>query len=111
MTIATTSGPRSVSVSTVILRDRPEPLLLHVLQDGVHEQDARPPSREPPARLTARQLQVLRLLAEGVTARGIAARLELAETTVRNHIRAILAELGAHSQIEAVARARTQGLV
>jgi DNA-binding CsgD family transcriptional regulator len=110
MTIATKDGPRSVAVSTVILRDRSEPLLLHVLQDG-DEDTARPTPLEPPARLTNRQLQVLRLLAEGVTARGIAGRLGLAETTVRNHIRAVLAELGAHSQLEAVARARAQGLV
>jgi DNA-binding CsgD family transcriptional regulator len=111
MTIATSSGPRSVAVSTVILRDRPEPLLFHVLQDGVAEKPPGPASQEPPARLTARQLEVLRLLAEGVTARGIAGRLGLAETTVRNHIRAVLAGLGAHSQLEAVARARAQGLV
>jgi DNA-binding NarL/FixJ family response regulator len=111
MTIATKDGPRSVGVSTVILRDRPEPLLLHVLQDGDDGDAARPAPLEPPARLTNRQLQVLRLLAEGVTARGIASRLGLAETTVRNHIRAVLAELGAHSQLEAVARARAQGLV
>jgi DNA-binding CsgD family transcriptional regulator len=88
MNIATTSGPRSVSVSTVVFRDRREPLLLHVLQDG--EQDE---------------------VAEGVTARRIADRLGLAEATVRNHIRAVLSELGAHSQLEAVARARAQGLV
>lgn len=111
MTIATREGPRSVTVSTVILRDRPEPLLLHVLQDGVTETAPGPDVPESRARLTPRQLQVLRLLAEGVTARGIALRLGLAETTVRNHIRAVLAELGAHSQLEAVARARAQGLV
>jgi DNA-binding CsgD family transcriptional regulator len=111
MTIATMSGPRSVSVSTVAFRDRMEPHLLHVLQDGKPVGAAPARSQEPPARLTARQHQVLALLAEGVTARGIASRLGLAETTVRNHIRAVLSELGAHSQLEAVARARAQGLV
>jgi DNA-binding NarL/FixJ family response regulator len=98
-------------VSTVILRDRQEPLLLHVLQDGKPVDVASAAPQEPPARLTVRQLEVLHLLAEGVTARGIAGRLGLAETTVRNHIRAVLAGLGAHSQLEAVARARAQGLV
>lgn len=110
MTISTKTGPRSVSMSTIVLR-APEPLLVHVLQDGVAE---RVPSHEPggtSARLTPRQRQVIRLLAEGVTARGIADRLGLAETTARNHIRAVLGELGAHSQLEAVARARAQGLV
>ena len=111
MTIATTSGPRIVSVSTVTFRDRPEPLLLHVLQDGEQVEVDTPRPQEPPTRLTARQHQVLKLLAEGVTARRIADRLGLAEATVRNHIRAVLSELGAHSQLEAVARARAQGLV
>jgi DNA-binding NarL/FixJ family response regulator len=62
-------------------------------------------------RLTRRQLQILGLLAGGVRAREIALRLTLSETTVRNHIRALLLELGAHSQLEAVARARELALV
>jgi two-component system response regulator DesR len=65
----------------------------------------------PPPRLTPRQLDVLRLLAEGIPARAIATKLSLTEPTVRNHIRAILLELGAHSQLEAVFRARCHGLV
>ena len=97
-------------MSTVIFRAGPEPLLVHILQDDVAANgEQQPPPDGPAARLTPRQLQVL--LADGVTARGIAKRLGLAETTVRNHIRAVLAELGAHSQLEAVARARAQGIV
>jgi len=109
MTIATTHGPRKVSVSTVILRDRAEPVLVHIFQDG--QRPKAPSDSGVDVRLTPRQLEVLRFLADGVTARGIAPRLGLAETTVRNHIRAVLGELGAHSQLEAVARARDQGLV
>ena len=62
-------------------------------------------SRMPvaPGVLSARQRQVLELLAEGVPARGIAATLGIAEATVRNHIRLILRKLGCHSQLEAVA--------
>ncbi len=56
-----------------------------------------------PQRLSTRQNEVLELLAEGVPAREIAARLGLAEATVRNHIRLILRKLGCHSQLEAVA--------
>lgn len=55
--------------------------------------------------LSPRQRQVLSLLAEGVTARRIATELDLAEATVRNHIRAILEKLECHSQLEAVALA------
>jgi DNA-binding CsgD family transcriptional regulator len=110
MTIATARGPRKVSVSTVILRDRDEPVLVHLFQDGVVHEETRVNSNGG-AHLTPRQLQVLRMLSEGVTARSIASRLGLAETTVRNHIRAVLSELDAHSQLEAVARGREQGLV
>lgn len=56
-----------------------------------------------PVRLSPRQRQVLGLLAEGTSAREIALRLDLAEATVRNHIRLILRKLGCHSQLEAVA--------
>lgn len=56
-----------------------------------------------PVRLSPRQRQVLDLLAEGTPAREIATRLNLAETTVRNHIRLVLRKLGCHSQLEAVA--------
>jgi len=56
--------------------------------------------------LTARQQEVLQLLAEGVPAKVIATRLGVVEATVRNHIRAILVALGAHSQLEAIANAR-----
>jgi DNA-binding NarL/FixJ family response regulator len=61
--------------------------------------------------LSPRQQQVLVLLSEGVTARTIAARLGLTESTVRNHIRAVLAKLGCHSQLEAVATGRRLGLL
>ena len=54
---------------------------------------------------------MLALLAEGVQARAIAARLGLSEATVRNHIRLILRKLGCHSQLEAVAVAYRLGLL
>ncbi len=63
------------------------------------------------AGLSTRQREVLALLAEGVQARGIAARLGLSEATVRNHIRAILRKLGCHSQLEAVAVSYRIGLL
>lgn len=61
--------------------------------------------------LTPRQLQVLLLLGEGVPARTIAVQLDLAESTVRNHIRSVLVKLGCHSQLEAVAAGRRKGLL
>ena len=111
MTIATTSGPHHVCMSTLVVHDSAEPLIVHLLRDDAPDGPRQDVGRETVVHLTTRQLQVLRLLADGVTARRIATRLGLAETTVRNHIRAVLSELGVHSQLEAVARARKQGLV
>jgi DNA-binding NarL/FixJ family response regulator len=62
-------------------------------------------------RLTPRQLEVLQLLARGITTDGIAADLHLSRETVRNHVRAVLERLGATSRLEAVAFARRDGLV
>lgn len=61
--------------------------------------------------LSGRQREVLDLLAEGLQARAIAARLGISETTTRNHIHRLLQRLGCHSQLHAVAWARRRHLV
>ncbi|AXB43474.1 DNA-binding response regulator [Amycolatopsis albispora] len=61
--------------------------------------------------LTARERQVLALIAEGAATDRIAAELNLARNTVRNHIQRILGKLNAHSKLEAVAFARRNGLI
>jgi PAS domain S-box-containing protein len=61
--------------------------------------------------LTARQHDVLRLLDEGLGTSEIAARLGISVETARNHVGALLRELGAHSRLEAVAVARRFGLL
>jgi DNA-binding NarL/FixJ family response regulator len=61
--------------------------------------------------LTARQHEVLVLLAEGASTEAIATRLFLSEQTVRNHIRHILGRLNCNSRLSAVATARRLGLV
>ncbi|MDQ3066012.1 MAG: response regulator transcription factor [Actinomycetota bacterium] len=62
-------------------------------------------------RLTPRELQVLRLLAEGVQQQGIARQLVISPKTVGTHIERILSKLGAHSRAEAVAIAYRLRLV
>jgi DNA-binding NarL/FixJ family response regulator len=57
-------------------------------------------------RLSPRQREILTLLDQGIVVRAIAVRLGLTESTVRNHVSALLRRLGCHSQLEAVARAR-----
>jgi DNA-binding CsgD family transcriptional regulator len=69
--------------------------------------------RNPAGRpaLTDRQRQVLQLLDEGLTTAQIAGRLGLASETVRNHVRALLRELGVNTRLQAVAAARREGLL
>jgi two-component system nitrate/nitrite response regulator NarL len=60
--------------------------------------------------LTARERDILMLLAEGSGQQAIAAELVLSPKTVATHIQRILAKLGVHSRAEAVAVAHRQGL-
>jgi PAS domain S-box-containing protein len=104
--IRTADGRRRVRMATVGTGDA----YVHVLSNGI---EAEAPEEEEPSPngLTARQLQVLEQLAAGRPAKVVAARLGIAEVTVRNHIRAILLELGSHSQLEAVAEARRRHIL
>ena len=61
--------------------------------------------------LTDRELQVLRLVAEGYGNRQIAGVLHLAEGTVKNHLSAILVKLGARDRTNAVLRAIREGIL
>lgn len=60
--------------------------------------------------LTARELEVLKLVAEGRANREIARKLFISENTVKNHVRNILDKLQLHSRMEAVMYAVRQGL-
>lgn len=62
-------------------------------------------------RLTPREKEVLRLMAEGVSSRDIAGRLGISYTTVRTHIRSLGSKLGVHSKLEAIVKARELALV
>ena len=62
-------------------------------------------SRSSPAGLTEREVEVLRLLREGLTNREIADRLVIATTTVRTHLENVFEKLGVHTRTAAVARA------
>jgi two-component system, NarL family, response regulator DegU len=66
------------------------------------------PAYEP---LNERELAVLRLLAEGMSNRGIGAQLNLAEGTVKNYVSTILDKLHAANRTQAARFAREQGLV
>ena len=71
---------------------------------------ARRPAAEVPA-LTQRELQVLRLMAEGHGVGANARLLNITPNTCRGYVKTILSKLGAHSQLEAVAAASRLGLL
>lgn len=64
-----------------------------------------------PSSLSTRELQVVRLLALGYRNREIADKMFLSELTVKSHLRKINSKLGAGGRTEAVAIARSQGLL
>jgi DNA-binding NarL/FixJ family response regulator len=64
-----------------------------------------PAVKAPTESLTRRELEVLQLMARGLTNRQIARRLEISEHTVKFHAGAVLGKLNARSRTEAVARA------
>ncbi len=98
-------------------RGIPLSCLARVLQ-ALGQQHAAPGARRETAavpglveQLTARELEILRLVAAGTPNQAIAEQLVVTLDTVKKHITHLLAKLGAANRTEAVARARQLGLI
>jgi DNA-binding CsgD family transcriptional regulator len=122
-------GKRWVNLSILSVDSEEGPYLVHLMRDAqklrdtiemardlirrssAQQRGTDAPVREEAPELTPRQAEILRLLARGKSAKEIGAELYLSQATVRNHIRALLRALGAHSQLEALAQARKVGLL
>jgi response regulator RpfG family c-di-GMP phosphodiesterase len=61
--------------------------------------------------LGTREIEVLRLVADGLANKAIAERLHLSVHTVRNHVQSVLHKLNAHSRLEAIATAVREGVI
>ena len=81
-----------------------------MLQEARSRAWCAPTELAPFGRLSAREAQVLRALAQGQSVGAIAEAWFVSEATVRSQVRAILAKLDVSSQLEAVAAAHRQRL-
>jgi len=70
-----------------------------------------PTSNDLSEPLSQREIEVLRLMAEGRSNHEIAAKLIIAVSTVKSHINNIFSKLGVASRTQAVARGRRLGLI
>ena len=61
--------------------------------------------------LSEREIEILKLVSQGLTNKEIAARLYLAEGTVKNYVTSILQKIGARDRTQAAIRARELGLL
>lgn len=82
--------------------------LLRAIRNGPAPASDTAPMAQP---LTARELDVLRLVAAGYSNRQIAEALFLVEGTVKNHLSAILTKMGARDRTQAVLRALHDGIL
>lgn len=103
-----------------LLKDAPPDDLIAAVQAAAVGQSALAPTvatrllsrvRDAHAALSARELEVLTLVADGQSNTDIAARLHLSETTVKSHLAHIYPKLGVASRTAAVAAARRGGLI
>lgn len=99
-------GVRRCGVAEVCSKNAAPAALIDAIRAHVPDLKGLEPKVLPP-----RQLQVLRLMGEGMTNKQIAQRLRIAPSTVKVHMARLVEELGAINRTDAVARAKTAGIL
>jgi two-component system NarL family response regulator len=100
---------RSVTTGQSLLSPSMASKLLNEFNALAKQADEKPRLAAP--RLTTRELEVLKLVAQGMSNRDVAEQLFIAENTVKNHVRNILEKLQLHSRMEAVVYAVREKLL
>lgn len=94
---------------------RGEPAISPVMAGKMMRALARSPTQRPPGvplpALTAREREVLKLVAQGATNREISKALFISENTVKNHLRSILSKLQSKNRAQAASYALQQGII
>ena len=101
--LATVYGIVAQAGGSVLISSQPEL--------GTNVEVMLPATHEVSTNLGAREVQVLRLMATGMSNKALAEQLHLSLNTVRNHVQSVLRKLGAHSKLEAVATAVREGVI
>ncbi len=85
--------------------------LIHELHESSFDLRPNHEPTNPQVALTSRELEVLCLVADGLSDRKIAERLYITESTAKNHVRSILDKLSAENRTQAVKIAREHGIL
>ncbi|HEX5850435.1 MAG TPA: LuxR C-terminal-related transcriptional regulator [Rubrobacter sp.] len=85
--------------------------VVDLLRLAGHQREEDREARRAVARLTPREIEVLRVLAEGLDGKEIAERLGISAKTGRNHVASIMEKLGVHSRLQALVFAIKHGVV
>lgn len=113
-------GAVEAGASGYLLKDAPLEELIAAIRAAAAGETALAPAiagrllarmRSPQPNLSARETEVLRLVADGATNNEIAARLHISDATVKSHLVHIYTKLGVSSRTAAVASARDSGLL
>ncbi|WP_136586769.1 response regulator [Microbacterium hydrothermale] len=113
-------GAVEAGASGYLLKDAPPHELLAGVRAAAAGQSALAPAiagrllarlREPRVTLSAREIEVLRLVARGASNAEVAARLHITDATVKSHLAHIFSKLGVTSRTAAVSSARALGIL